>query len=326
MGNNTVNMKASTLAVIMLATGISGVVGNEIGGSISKYITASAAQDSSAEEPIHMDYSTVPRRSFEDAVQYDLGQDATPSQTTVPQKMNGDTPGAIRPGAPVYSGIAQGGCTMSPPVAVGDAWYAITAGHCVQDGAAGLVKDRVAPFTHELGASGDTYTEGGLDVGYYEVPENLYDKLDPFAVSRDADIENSGWIRMGRSAAAPTPSVGEAVCMAGQTSGWVCGFVTEVDETRMGASLCARGGDSGSPIYTLNGDFVGILNSSIVDGEGNVLCTENGYSSGPNTGTKVYASRADVAVKWLQDEVGARVNNEAMESYVSFGHSSAKQD
>lgn len=314
--NNMVQMRTSTLVFVLLLMGITGITGAKIGDFVRDNVIASAspAGAGASKQPIHMDYTVVPRRSFEDAVKYDVGAAVTPTVAAEWRGMWGTTPGMIRPGTAVYSGRAEGGCTMSRPTAVGDKWYVLTAGHCVRNNEVGLVRNYVAPFTYELGDSGTTYTKGGLDVGYYEVPESLYPDLDPFAVGRDHDNESSGWIHMNREVAVE-PEVGDTVCMAGTTSGWVCGSVTEVDDELFGANLCARGGDSGAPLYTLDGGFVGILNSSIVDSEGNIRCLNNGYSNVGSMDTQTYATKSTAAMRWLEGMVGAPVNDKAMHAH-----------
>lgn len=314
--NSMVQMRTSTLVFVLLLMGITGIAGAKIGDFVRDNVIASASPIGGgiSKKTIHMDYTIVPRRSFEDAVKYDVGAAVTPTVAAELRGMWGNTPGMIRPGGAVYSGKLEGGCTMSRPTAVGDKWYVLTAGHCVRNNEVGMVRNYVAPFVYDLGASGTTYTQGGLDVGYYEVPESLYPDLDPFAVGRDHDDEDSGWIHMNREVAVE-PEVGDTVCMAGKTSGWVCGSVTEVDDELFGANLCARGGDSGAPLYTLEGGFVGILNSSIVDPEGNLRCLNNGYSNVGSMDTQTYATKSTAAMRWLEGMVGAPVNDTAMHEH-----------
>lgn len=138
-------------------------------------------------------------------------------------------------------------CTVGLTGSVGNAHYAVTAGHCYRSGVITDVQ--------------------GNPVGWYESYRPDEEMEFGFAMLRLYDNVgvSASMGKFGISSVDTKPRVGQEVCKVGATTGWGCGKITEVDDDYfyVGKELGAEGGDSGAVVYRQTSDghaaFVGIL-------------------------------------------------------------------
>lgn len=138
-------------------------------------------------------------------------------------------------------------CTVGLTGSVGNARYAVTAGHCYRSG---VITDA-----------------DGNPLGWYESHRPDEEMEFGFALLRLYDNigVSASMGKFGISSVDSKPKVGQEVCKVGATTGWGCGKITEVEDGYfyVGKELGAEGGDSGAVVYRQTSDghaaFLGIL-------------------------------------------------------------------
>lgn len=168
-------------------------------------------------------------------------------------------PAAAVPAVTVYPGMevrhveVQGDrvetsrCTVGLTGMIGEARYAVTAGHCKRDGVV-TDKDGTPVGWYEFHRP-----DKGLTFGFGLI--RLYDGVGVAATMGS----------FGLSSVDMEPRKGQQVCKLGATTGWSCGTITETTKRYLYTTntLGAEGGDSGAVVYRQTSDgqaaFVGIL-------------------------------------------------------------------
>ncbi|WP_434739823.1 S1 family peptidase [Micromonospora sp. SH-82] len=170
----------------------------------------------------------------------------------------------IAGGEAIYAGTGR--CSLGANVRRGNTSYAVTAGHCTASAATWYADSaRTSPLGPRVGSSFP-----GNDYGLIQYTGTLPRPSAVWTYPGLLPIGNVG-----------NPSVGQAVCRSGATTGVRCGTVTALNQTvnyaqgsvsgLIRTNICAEPGDSGGPLYAAStGTILGILSG----GSGN--CTVGG--------------------------------------------------
>ncbi len=176
---------------------------------------------------------------------------AKPDNWVVPASASSVPAGVLAPGAFIDVGTAESGgsCTLGAGIRAGDRTGFVTAGHC-GNGDGDMVRL-------------DSVT--GAPVGVLSDADKSYDSvakvaLDYAAVWTNAPAPNAATVAglpvagvMTREAASKLPK-GTPVCFDGATSDLTCAPLRFADGISLRLDGAARPGDSGSPVFIVDGD------------------------------------------------------------------------
>lgn len=166
--------------------------------------------------------------------------------------------------------------------------FLFTAGHCFEAG------DEIWDFEAGQGdpvhigkvvsSSGSPRTDNdwGRDVAVVELNSTGVASMRGVQVDADEDHDPEVGLdgsRLNITNSNTAATVGMVVCASGGTTGTTCGQVKRLGGPHLvGAvvtTVCSRDGDSGGPLFTLEGDAIGLSSAHIFD----LDCSDDGFES-----------------------------------------------
>ena len=183
-------------------------------------------------EPVTPLWDTATPRTLQDAAQQDIGTIPTMNIVSAPNTEN-------------YLPVGNLDKCSSAGMAEQDGqWYVLTAGHCVKNG------EKITLGDATLTPSSFKDTEDGNDFGWFKVEGDFYPGMIPTLNGSDEYVHTN---------TTASPQQGQKVCSFGNTSGWMCGEITQVNNGEISTNFCSKLGDSGSGIYNAQGALVGVV-------------------------------------------------------------------